>query len=218
MNTLLAQADFGSRLYGTATPTSDFDTRQVRFLPVEALLGLGDRTPNFRQKIAGDTDVAGWYLPDFARLVLKGAPEVTEFLFAAHTDCGRDWAEVRQVLQQQVSQKVYRTFWGACQTKLMSASKLGSSAAGNKELAAALRYLYEAAELLRTGRLQFPLAQAAQLRAVRAGELDGPEFVRVLDLAKDDFELAFKTTTLPAEGSFESAEAVVMFATRRWLE
>lgn len=67
----------GSRLYGTATPESDFDLRGFVLPPIEYLIGLN----NFECfELEGDHKV--YSLKRFLDLVISGDPQCTEILFA----------------------------------------------------------------------------------------------------------------------------------------
>lgn len=78
----------GSRLYGTATPTSDLDVRAV-FLPTvpEILLGKIDFTldnnPEKKSLGLGDVDVAAFSFARFLRLLGKFDVNAIEMLFAS---------------------------------------------------------------------------------------------------------------------------------------
>jgi RNA repair pathway DNA polymerase beta family len=78
----------GSRLYGTATPTSDLDVRAV-FLPTpeEILLGRIDFTldnnPEKKPLGLGDVDVAAFSFARFLRLLGKFDVNAIEMLFAS---------------------------------------------------------------------------------------------------------------------------------------
>lgn len=76
----------GSHLYGTNTPESDVDIRGIVLPRIEEIIGL-DR---FEQKEKhGDEDVLYYSLPRYIQLLMKGNPNVIEWLFA--TPAGYTW-------------------------------------------------------------------------------------------------------------------------------
>ncbi len=78
---LVNEPDFlsksGSRLYGTSTPTSDYDLRGFVLPPYEYLVGL--KTFN-DMELEGDHKV--YSVKRYLELVLRGDPQCTELLFA----------------------------------------------------------------------------------------------------------------------------------------
>lgn len=78
----------GSRLYGTATPTSDLDVRVV-FLPTDEEILMGehdfsyDNNPTKRTLGLGDVDVSAFSFSRFLRLLGKFDVNAVEMLFAS---------------------------------------------------------------------------------------------------------------------------------------
>jgi hypothetical protein len=80
---LLYQVLSGSHATGLATPTSDEDWRGVYQVPTKMLLGL--RQPPETVEIPPDATY--WELAHFARLCLKGNPNIMELLWI-----GQEWS------------------------------------------------------------------------------------------------------------------------------
>lgn len=75
---LIYEVVYGSHAHGTATPTSDVDTRGVFLLPNRDFLGLGRPTQTWEDKAA---DRVYWEAGQFCRLLLKGNPNIVGMLF-----------------------------------------------------------------------------------------------------------------------------------------
>jgi hypothetical protein len=76
-HTLLYQVLSGSHATGLVTETSDFDWRGVYQAPTEAFLGLTQP----KETIEIEPDGAYWELGHFARLCLRGNPNIMELLW-----------------------------------------------------------------------------------------------------------------------------------------
>lgn len=73
---------YGSHAHGTATPTSDEDWRGVFIAPTEAFLGIRTPPQTYEQK----PDIVMWEVSQFARLLLKGNPNIVGMLWTPE-DC-----------------------------------------------------------------------------------------------------------------------------------
>lgn len=77
----------GSRAFGCASPTSDYDIHGVHLLPVQEVLGLGCPHETIEHKTTLDdleVDIATHDLKKFVLLLLKGNGNVLEDLYAEH--------------------------------------------------------------------------------------------------------------------------------------
>lgn len=73
---------FGSRLYGTALPTSDFDTKGV-FLPAADQILYGDAPSTFTPPITlGDQDSSSFSFARYLELLCEGQTNALDMLFA----------------------------------------------------------------------------------------------------------------------------------------
>jgi len=74
---VLFEAVSGSKAYGTATETSDTDTRGVFILPNEVILGM-----NYTQQVNNQSNDTIFYeVKRFFQLLSKNNPNIMELLF-----------------------------------------------------------------------------------------------------------------------------------------
>lgn len=78
---VILEVQAGSHLYGTNVPESDVDLRGVVLPKVEEIIGLA----RFDQaEKHGDEDTVYYSLPRYIQLLLKGNPNVHEWMWARH--------------------------------------------------------------------------------------------------------------------------------------
>lgn len=80
--TIVSLMLYGSHAHGTATPTSNEDWRGVFQLENEEFLGLSTPVQTYEQK----PDIVLWEVAQFARLLLKGNPNIVGMLWVPD-DC-----------------------------------------------------------------------------------------------------------------------------------
>lgn len=73
-----------------------------------------------------------------------------------------------------------------------------------------IRLLHEGIELMRTGRLTFPLAQASELRDIRAGRYEMAQVVARADALVEEARRAYEATRLPRGPRMAQVEALVV--------
>jgi hypothetical protein len=83
-----------------------------------------------------------------------------------------------------------------------------------KALSHAVRVGREAIELFTTGRLQFPLACAPHLLAIKLGQLPHAAVIGEIEAMLPEVEHAAAASVLPDEPDLEAAEALVCRAHR----
>jgi hypothetical protein len=83
-----------------------------------------------------------------------------------------------------------------------------------KALSHAVRIGREAAELLHTGRLQFPLSSAPRLLAIKLGQVPYDEVTEEVEAVLAEVEAAAATSPLPDKPDTAAAEALVLRAHR----
>lgn len=84
-----------------------------------------------------------------------------------------------------------------------------------KALSHAVRVGQEALELLRTGRLRFPLAGAGRLLDIKLGHLPYQEVAADIERLRDEVETATTISALPDQPDIAAAEALVLEAYRQ---
>lgn len=134
----------GSRLYGTATPTSDHDYRGFVIPPFAYLIGVKEFTS---QDSGEDTKI--YSLSAFLRLVLRGDPQTTELFFANESHyayCDSVGREIMSLRKDILSNAVYGRIlgYGAAEWRKAMAVKLVSKEAPKEkaELINEIRNLY----------------------------------------------------------------------------
>lgn len=109
----------GSYMYGTFTPSSDLDTRQVEIESVEYILGLQRKDHTV---ITGEKDETTFTLRFFAKLALENNPNILELIYVKQADASwwsTDWGEFVTVAREYIpSQLVSKTFGGYAVSQL----------------------------------------------------------------------------------------------------
>lgn len=201
------RAEFGSRLYGTSLPESDHDYRAVAFMPKLAYLGLTQH-PTWTQSIQNGQDVAGVWLHVFVKNVLGGAPETLELLFAPKLDVDPAWTRIEPFLKAAISQKVYVSFGAASEKYFRDAIRGGlGEEVSRKAGAAALRYLVEAEQLLRVGRIEFPVVAANYMVEIRRGLVRVEDFREEYERRRQFFFNSLNVTVLDDPLSAEHSKS-----------
>jgi hypothetical protein len=137
---------FGSHLYGTATPESDLDIKEVHIPGArDILLGRAKETINrqaktsvgghTRKNTAGDTDFESYSLAKFLRLFCEGQTVALDMLFAtpllkcgADHDFSEEWAEIWDNRHRLVSRQC-APFLGYCRKQAAKYGIKGSRVA-----------------------------------------------------------------------------------------
>jgi hypothetical protein len=113
----------GSRLYGVAGPDSDLDLKYVFVRPTKDLIGL--RPPvEKKETVEGvvEFDYCGkkvefvaHEIGKFARLLLKGNPNLVEYLWSPGDETWADgWTDIRREAKRFLSQQTVKQYSGYC--------------------------------------------------------------------------------------------------------
>jgi hypothetical protein len=192
MKTFL-KTTYGSRLYGTHTSNSDFDTRSVEYPSVKSLLGLGSEKNT--QTVEGMNDNGSFPLRHFVSLLVRGTPNVTEMLFSdrrAWQKYDDSWLGFYKLARQKlVSQKSVRAFLGYAQNDAAWSDKETGKLQSGK-----LRVLWQAESLCRNGSFSYPAP--LYVKEQRFEPLPDREFSTVFADCVANVERALKTTELRA--------------------
>jgi predicted nucleotidyltransferase len=113
--TIIFETVAGSRLFGTDTPTSDYDRRGVCLPPAEVLLDLFvdfEQQENFETE---EKERVIFSLDKFMRLCAKANPNLLELLFAPRSSWLQTspiWEEIYAQREIFLSKTAQYTFWG----------------------------------------------------------------------------------------------------------
>jgi len=180
---ILCALTAGSHLYGTSTPESDEDIRGVLMPPAEYWLGM----ESFEQYEPEGEDTVYHELRKFLRLSAAGNPMFLEMWFSPPS-IKEDWnlfwwVSLKADLWHAVlSKKLIKPHLGMAQAHLARIEHPGKKAGfkglvaiekygyNTKDASHVLRVLYQALELLETGKLIFPRPEAPFLSEIRTGK------------------------------------------------
>lgn len=198
-NTIL-KATVGSTLYGTSIDgaSSDRDEMGVCVEPIEAVLGFNEFEQFIYRSAAertgvkdaksqdGDLDLIIYGLKKFLRLATYGNPTVVQMLFIPKEFCSVRLplgVELQGMAPYIVSRQAGKRFLGYMeaqrqrllgergQMKVTRTDLIEQYGHDTKYLMQVLRLGLQGIELLETGRMTFPMKEAAWLRDVRVGKV-----------------------------------------------
>lgn len=181
-NMLIFSTLAGSRLYGYNKVDSDFDYRGVFLAPKAQVLGL-DSLTEVIDSIAGNIDTVNYELRKFAKLALKGNPNILEILFSTKGVYNTEyWARLYNVRYDFLSQQIRAPYSGFLLSEIKKLEKKYEP----KAAANAWRIAVNGITILVNGDFNpsFEPGLANQMRRIREGE-ESPALVmdtiRVLD-------------------------------------
>lgn len=208
----------GSRAHGLHTDTSDYDWRGVFVVPTMDLLAI-DGSPKTTSWIEGKdgekVDDTSWELSHFCKLAMQCNPTILEALLAPPNDekTTDEGMRLRALFPSFLSKKrVFDAFTGYAknQEKKMLDRQLTRPA---KFMAAYLRTLYNATELLETGTFTVRIADVPTIgeqvrRAKEGGMSEGEAIDLALELRKRA-EAALAVSALPERADIGAINAYV---------
>lgn len=196
----------GSRLYGYNKPDSDYDYRGVFLAPKAQLLGL-ESLQETHESIVGNVDVVNYELRKFAKLALKGNPNILEILFSEqHVLQTVYWEKLRAERHAFLSKQLRAPYSGF----LLSEIKKLERKYDPKAAANAWRIATNGITLLATGDFNptFNIAASNQMRRIRE-EKENPAVVMDTIKVLDD-TLQSTSTLLPDTPNTELISSIVM--------
>lgn len=179
----LAATVSGSRLYGTSTPESDLDVRGVIVPPMSYWLGM----ESFEQYEVPGEDTVFHELRKFLRLSAAGNPAFLEIWWAPFHrrpvwNVEWWWTKMKTDLWSHVlCKKLVKPHLGMARAHLARITQPGRNCGikgrdaiekfgyNTKDACHVIRVLYQARELLETGRLTFPRPEVDNLVEIKRG-------------------------------------------------
>jgi len=211
----------GSHMYGTNTPESDDDFMGV-FIPDEDyVLGWNKKVEQveFRTNPSssgkanqvGDVDCTLYSLPKWIKLAAGNNPNILEIFFAPE-NCVLHINGLGKMLMDEyalfVSQKAYHSFKGYSHSQLEKLKTKKNNDTGRRHLVEKygfdtklalhnMRLLLESIQLMKGGKIEFPLAENKLLLDVKRGKYSEEEFFKKSDALVQMCDLAFASSTIP---------------------
>ena len=211
----------GSYLYGTNTPESDEDYTGI-FIPDEDyILGWNKNieqvevgtNPSGSGRInsVGDIDCTLYSLTKWIKLAARNNPNILE-LFFTPDNCVIFKNEYGRRLMGSyllfISQKAYHSFTGCSRDQLYKLKTKKKNESGRVHLVEkygfdtkfalhSLRFMIETIQLMKGGRIEFPLAENRLLLDIKRGQYTEEEFFKKSDTLAEVCDLAFAKTDIP---------------------
>ncbi len=205
----------GSRAYGLDDENSDTDYRGIYLPPAElqwSLYGVPE------QLECHDTQETYWELQKFLVLALKANPNVLECLYTPLVEKATPLAEELLAMRSCfLSRLVYQTVNGyvISQFKKMQAAIRNQGRVKWKHVMHLIRLLISGARTLREGSVPVCVEQHRQkLLAIKHGQVPWEDTEQWRLCLHQEFEEAFRGTTLPERPDYERANAFLVNARR----
>ena len=209
----------GSTAYGLDVEGSDKDQLGVCIEPIEQVIGLRGHFEQYEGKgEAGDVKV--YSLRKFLSLAMKGNPNILELFFITPTYCdarGNRLLELKKFILSRQAVHPYLGYLHAQKLRLIgekgqkrchrpeNESKYGFD---TKYAMHMLRLGFQGVELLRSGKLSFPIPEPDRtyLRSVREGLVNLEECVRRAEELEAEIRKVVDTSLLPDQPSWAPVE------------
>lgn len=224
-NTEVAEPDYwsriffscvvGSRAFGLENENSDTDRRGI-YLPTAAqhwsLHGVPEQLEN------EETQECYWELEKFLSLALKANPNVLECLYTPLIEKATPLAQELLAMRTAfLSKLVYQTYNGYVwsQFRKIEGDLRNKGAVRWKHAMHLIRLLISGIGVLRTGEVTVRIAsQRDRLLALRGGEISWEESERWRLALHQEFEQAFRESSLPDSPDFARVNAFLLKARR----
>jgi len=205
----------GSRAFGLAEEDSDTDRRGVFLPPAEldwSLFGVPEQIEN------PETEECYWEIRKFLTLALKGNPNILECLYSPlvekATPLARELIENRSMF---LSRLVYQTYNGyvLSQFKKLETALANRGVIKWKHAMHLIRLLLSGITILREGVMTIRVDQERErLLGIRRGEIPFAEVEAWRKSLQQEFDAAFRTTSLPERPDYAWANAFLIRARR----
>lgn len=226
---VLLRVVVGSRAHGLSTADSDYDYREVFYIPTRELVGLdGHRIKRAWQESGRHIeDEGGWEVGEILKMGLHGHPNSLE-VFAAPLDednPGTDEGRAIQALLPKLLSRgeVRRAYKGWAHNCLKKVFEQKTEGRATKWTAAYLRALYVGMNLLKTGELVVNMMTPEHrlvgdaIMAARTGKLDTADVIRLGGKLEVQLEDAALDSALPEKPDEEYInEWLVQFRKDHW--
>jgi predicted nucleotidyltransferase len=197
----------GSRLYGYANESSDWDIRGVAIEPPEYLL---DRK-RFDQAIRDhDEDITVWGFKKFFHLISVESPNVYELLFVPKEKIFLCSPRMQYLLNRRslfVSKQAIRPILGYADSELKGAFADPNNIRW-KRAAHTIRLLHQAVELLQTGVISYPLSISELLLRIRQGAYNEATIRGIADMKKKAIDYWMVKDHIPEKKNMESIDSL----------
>ena len=184
---VLMNVVIGSQAHGLARPDSDFDYREIFYVPTQEILQVPRRNRpkhEWASQTRMDDDLAGWEVEKFLDLVMLGHPNAIELLWAPYVEGFEptsDSESLRELAPSLLSaREVRRSTLGYAQNCINKLVKGNQPERADKWKVTYLRILNQFAILLETGELPITVSDSgwgAPIHAARRGELSVGEVI-----------------------------------------
>lgn len=208
---------YGSHAHGTATPTSDEDWRGMFQVETDVILGLERAKETFEVKAS---DQVYWELAQFARLLLKGNPNLVGMLWAPE-ECVTEWspliAEIIGFRERLITEPMQRAYHGWVLREMKDLEKLHKIPAKRLSHVPRLLWELEGALLHKAIPVRLEGDRLATVMAIKTGEMsieDAQAFCGSLMLQIEDL---VARTPLP-QAPFDLFNRIVLDARKGFYE
>jgi len=205
----------GSRAFGLAEETSDFDRRGIFLPPAHlhwSLFGLPEQIENH------ETQECYWEIEKFLLLALKANPNILECLYTPSVELATPLAEellsMRSVF---LSQLIYQTYnsYVMSQFKKLSGDLRNKGAIRWKHAMHLIRLLISGITILREGFVPLRIEEYRdRLLEIRRGNIPWEEINSWRLRLHKQFDSAFASTRLPEYPDYERANELLLKARR----
>ena len=190
-NNLLFLHVAGSRLYGINKEDSDYDVRGVVLAPKKYWVASHEFEQLEMKLPDANLDFVVYDFRKWLKLTIQGNPNVLETLYVQSENPNvvfesPRWSRIKTITRSLMSKKAYQGFRGYSLSQLQKMVTKQSNKTGRQHITQkygfdlkfashGFRHLQQGSELLNTGDITFPRPEKDQLKAIRNGEIYGPE-------------------------------------------
>jgi len=212
---VIYQCVIGSQAYGLSEEGSDIDRRGIYLPTAEQHWSL---TPLPQQLECDQTQEAYWELQKFLVLALKANPNVLECLYSPIVEKRSPLAsELLEMRERFLSRLVYQTYNGyvSSQFKKMQADIRNQGRVKWKHVMHLIRLLMSGIHVLEHGHVQVEVGDRRELLlAIKRGEMPWEETEKLRLGLHQQFDQAFRQTSLPERPDYARADAFLVKARR----